>query len=73
MPKVPPIKRKNFIRKLKIFGFDGPFAGGKHQFLRSEDGMKIIIPNPHEKEISGILQKVILKQAKISMEDFLET
>ncbi|MBU1089186.1 type II toxin-antitoxin system HicA family toxin [Patescibacteria group bacterium] len=72
MPKVPPIKRKEFVRKLKALGFDGPFAGGKHEFLRRNDGLKITIPNPHQKEISGVLQKIILTQADISVEEFLK-
>lgn len=70
MPKIPPIKRREFIRRLQHFGFAGPFAGGKHEFMRREDGLKIAIPNPHQKDIAGILQKVILKQAGISVEDW---
>ena len=72
MPKISPIKRKEFVRKLKALGFGGPFAGGKHEFLRRGDGLKITIPNPHQKEISGFLQKIILTQAEISVEEFLK-
>jgi len=71
MPKLPPIKHRDFIRKLKRLEFNGPFAGGKHDFLRRHDGMKVTIPNPHQKEISSVLQKIILKQVDISVEDFL--
>ena len=28
-----PCKRKDFIKKLKNIGFDGPFSGSKHQFM----------------------------------------
>jgi len=28
-----PCKRSDFIRKLRHLGFDGPFAGSRHQFM----------------------------------------
>ncbi len=28
-----PLKRREFIRKLRVLGFDGPFSGTRHQFL----------------------------------------
>ena len=28
-----PIKRREFIRKLRGLGFDGPYAGTRHQFM----------------------------------------
>ncbi len=61
MPK--PIKRIDFIRKLKKFGFSGPFAGGRHQFMEKE-GFRISIPNPHGKDISGGLLSKITKDLK---------
>jgi len=33
MPSFAPIKRKDFIKTLKRAGFEGPFAGGRHEFL----------------------------------------
>jgi predicted RNA binding protein YcfA (HicA-like mRNA interferase family) len=33
MPAFGSIKRKDFIRPLKDAGFEGPYAGGKHEFL----------------------------------------
>lgn len=32
-PKLGPIKRAQFVRKLRTLGFEGPFRGGKHQFM----------------------------------------
>ncbi len=34
MPKVPACSRPDLVRKLKRLGFEGPFAGGKHQFMK---------------------------------------
>jgi hypothetical protein len=31
--KWTPCKRRDFIRRLRQLGFDGPFSGAKHQFL----------------------------------------
>jgi predicted RNA binding protein YcfA (HicA-like mRNA interferase family) len=33
MPQFGPIKRKDLIKVLKHAGFEGPFTGGKHEFL----------------------------------------
>jgi hypothetical protein len=33
MPPFGPIKRKDLIRHLKQAGFEGPYSGGKHQFM----------------------------------------
>ena len=28
-----PLKRREFIRKLRALGFDGPYSGTRHQFM----------------------------------------
>jgi predicted RNA binding protein YcfA (HicA-like mRNA interferase family) len=28
-----PLKRRDFIRKLRALGFNGPFSGTRHQFM----------------------------------------
>jgi len=33
MPELKPIEYKDFIRKLRKFGFIGPYEGGKHLYL----------------------------------------
>lgn len=33
MPKLGPVTRRELIRKLREAGFDGPYSGGKHQFV----------------------------------------
>lgn len=64
------VTRKKLIATLKLFGFEGPFSGGKHQFMK-RDSLKIRIPNPHgSKEIHVSLVKEILRQAGISESDW---
>jgi hypothetical protein len=31
-----PSKRRDFIRRLRLLGFDGPFSGTRHQFMLYE-------------------------------------
>lgn len=46
MPAFGPIKRRDLIRCLRRAGFEGPFSGGKHQFMIRED-VTVRVPNPH--------------------------
>jgi predicted RNA binding protein YcfA (HicA-like mRNA interferase family) len=65
MPAIKPIKLKELIRFLRKLDFDGPYSGGKHQFMVKGD-LRIRIPNPHKKDIGKNLLQLILKEAEIS-------
>lgn len=69
MPRVGPIKRREPIGYLKQLGFDGPYSGGKHQDMR-KDGPPLVLPNPHESDISIGLLARILRQAGITREEW---
>jgi len=59
------VSRRDLIRKFRALGYEGPFSGGKHQFMK-RGRKKIRIPNPHgNAEISVSLLKEIIKQAGI--------
>ena len=45
MPSLHPVSRLELIRKLKGLGFEGPFPGGKHQWMR-RSGLRVTIPIP---------------------------
>lgn len=64
MPPFGPIKRKELVKALKQAGFKGPFAGGKHEFMVKGE-LRLVLPNPHEAEISRDLLARILRQAHI--------
>jgi predicted RNA binding protein YcfA (HicA-like mRNA interferase family) len=67
MPRFGPIKRKELIRLLRILGFEGPYSGGKHQFMiKGETTLRI--PNPHTGDIGKELLARILKQGRIDRE-----
>ena len=50
-------------------GFEGPYSGGKHQFMVKGD-ITIRIPNPHQADIGRELLHRILHQAGISKDDW---
>lgn len=71
MQHLTPISRAEFIKKLMALGYEGPFNGGKHQYLIKEP-KRLTIPNPHNKEISIDLLQRMLNQIEISKEEWLK-
>lgn len=69
-PKIPPCSRAELVRKLKRLGFEGPFPGERHSYMK-KGSFRQIIPNPHGEQIDSVLIKEILRQAQISPEDWL--
>ena len=63
------ISRAEFIRRMLKLGFDGPYAGGKHEFLILKTQC-LIIPNPHQGEISVDLLSRLLRQANVSRQEW---
>jgi predicted RNA binding protein YcfA (HicA-like mRNA interferase family) len=70
MSRLTPISWRDLVQRLHELGFDGPYAGGRHPQMRRDD-VTVIIPNPHQADISvGLLQR-LLRQAGISREEWL--
>jgi len=44
MSRWAPCKRRDFIRRLRKIGFDGPFSGTRHQFMVYEQH-RLAIPS----------------------------
>jgi hypothetical protein len=53
----------------KEAGFEGPFVGGKHKFLVKGE-LRLVLPNPHQGEISKDLLARILWQANLTREQW---
>lgn len=66
MPSLNPVSRRELVRKLKALGFEGPFPGGRHQWMRRGD-LRITIPNPHPSAIDPGLIRRILRQAGLTL------
>jgi hypothetical protein len=59
MPGWRPIKRREFIRKLRSLGFSGPFRGTRHEFLAFNPHRQTIPSNP---EYSIPQLKLLIRQ-----------
>lgn len=69
MPSFGPIKRRDLIRYLRKVGFEGPYTGGKHQYMVKGE-LKVVIPNPHGGEFGRDLLSRILRQAGIHRDEW---
>ena len=59
MPKLGPVSRRDFLRRMNLLGFQGPFSGGKHQYLVRGD-VRLAVPNPHQGDIgAGLLRRIL--------------
>jgi predicted RNA binding protein YcfA (HicA-like mRNA interferase family) len=70
MAVLSPCSRREFIRRLRALGFDGPYAGGKHEYMTKPGGATVTVPNPHRGDISVDLLSRILRVAKINHDDW---
>ncbi|MCZ7402218.1 MAG: type II toxin-antitoxin system HicA family toxin [Candidatus Methanoperedens sp.] len=70
MPKLAPVSWNVLVKRLNKLGFEGPYSGGKHPFMVKND-LVLTIPNPHKALISVDLLSRILRQARISREEWL--
>lgn len=51
MPAFGPISRRGLIRHLRQLGFDGPYSGGKHEFV-IRGNVTLHVPNPHDESLA---------------------
>ena len=64
MPPFGPVRRAELVRVLRSLGFEGPYSGGKHQFM-VRGSTTLRIPNTHEGDIGRELLARILRQGGI--------
>ncbi len=69
MPSWGPVKRKDLIRNLIRLGFEGPFSGGRHQFML-KGNLTVRVPNPHSGDICTDLLIRILRQAGVTRDEW---
>lgn len=63
-PALRPLSLRELVRRLRTLGFEGPFAGAKHQFMVRGD-RTIRIPNPHGSDTGVSLLRELLRQAGV--------
>lgn len=71
MPHFGPLKRIELLKYLKALGFEGPYSGGKHQFV-IKGTLRLRLPNPHQEDVGKELLSRILKQAGVGRESWEE-
>lgn len=69
MPRFGPISRRDLVQYLRRLGFRGPYPGGRHEFM-VRGTQRLMLPNPHGAEIGNSLLSRILRNAKISREEW---
>ena len=69
MSRLTPISRRELVQRLLELGFEGPFTGGRHEFM-VRGAVRLILPNPHRQEISPDLLSRILRQAGIERDEW---
>jgi len=71
MPKLKPEKPQAVVKKLRKLGFDGPYGGGKHVFMRHpQTRMKISVPIHKGRDIPLGTPRALLRQLGISVEEW---
>ncbi|MBI4035606.1 type II toxin-antitoxin system HicA family toxin [Candidatus Daviesbacteria bacterium] len=70
MSGLSPIKAKELIKILKKIGFIERRQKGSHLFLSHEDGRTTVVPIHPSKSIGIGLLRSILRDVKLSPEDF---
>ena len=69
--RLTPINRQDMIRRLRDLGWSGLYSGAKHQHM-VKGSVQLTIPNPHGgREIGVNLLKMILNEAGISRDEWL--
>lgn len=69
MSRLTPVSRRELIRRLQRLGFEGPYSGGRHEFMLRGD-CRLILPNPHRGDVGVDLLQRILHRAGVSREEW---
>ncbi len=72
MPKLPRVKSKQAIKALKRAGFYVDHVSGSHYILYKNDSTPPISVPFHNKELKLGTLSSILKQAKLSVQEFID-
>ena len=69
--KLPAIKPKKVIAKLRKVGFCIDHQTGSHIILLHRDGRRVTVPR-HNKDLKEGTLKGILKQVRLGVKEFIE-
>ena len=69
MPQFGPVARQTLFRHLRQLDFEGPYSGGRHQYMAKGE-VRLALPNPHQGDIGRHFLARVLRQAGISREEW---
>lgn len=73
MPPLPILSGKELVKIIVKFGFVHIHTKGSHFILKHPDGRKTTIPvHTNEKIGPGLLNKIIKKDLRMTVEEFLD-
>ncbi len=73
MPRLNPLRPREVIEKLRALGYDGPYPGGRHSRMVHPDTGRIIpVPVHGGKDVSVGLLRAIIREAGVTVEEWLE-
>jgi hypothetical protein len=67
--RLTPVSRRELVHRLMHLGFDGPFSGGRHEFM-VRGNLRLVLPNPHRSDIGAELLSRLLAEAGVSCEEW---
>ncbi len=70
MTRLKPASWREFVKRMRELGFEGPYTGGRHPQMR-RGNVTVIIPNLHESEIGVGFLTGLLRQAGVTREEWL--
>ncbi len=72
MPKLPVVSGIDVVKALSKIGYEHIRTRGSHAILNKQTGKgKVTLPVPLHKELAKGTLKSIMRQAELSLEDFL--
>ena len=71
MTKIPPFTGKKLVKKLEKLGFMIVRQKGSHVILKHFDGRTTVVPIHQGQELDQSFIRKILKEVRVSIEDFL--
>lgn len=70
--RLSPVSRTDLVRRLRQLGYQGPYAGGKHEYM-IRGKRRMTLPNPHSGDIGPGFLTRLLDEAEVSREEWERT